>query len=273
MYDKTYVTLNISSTSVRLLSVTGRQVRKWGSMPLPAGLVKDGLILRPKVVGAVISALFKSTGAPKKRVITSLTGLSFIHRILSLPRMERSDQSEAIQRAARKEMLLPLEELYLCWQAIGKRADETDFFVLGVPRNHIDALVQTLGEAGIQPYLVDLNPLALARVANRKEAIIVALEPDCFDIALVADGMPAIMHTINPRGEGATLEDNIRRLVDELSKTVEFYNINHPQNPLSPDRAFVGDRGTVSQYCHQRAYPGRSRAPRRAPDITIEITS
>ena len=234
MYDRTYVTLNISSTSVRLLSVKGRQVRKWGSVPLPPGLVKDGLILRPKVVGAVISALFKSTEIPKTRVITSLTGLSFIHRILSLPRIESDSQQEAIQRAARKEMPLSLEELYLCGQAISEGPDETDLFVIGVPRNLIDALVQTLGEAGIQPYLVDLNPLALARAANREEAIIVALEPGCSDIVLVADGMPTIMHTITPRGEGAILEDNIRLLVDELSKIVEFYNSNRPQNPFSP---------------------------------------
>ena len=235
MYDGTYVTLNISSTSVRLLSVRGRQVRKWGSAPLPPGLVKDGLILRPKVVGAVIGALFKSTEVPRDRVVTSLTGLSFIYRIMSLPRMEADSQGEAIRRAARKEMPLPLEELYLSWQAIDGGQDELEFFVLGVPRNLIDALVQTLGEAGVKPYAIDLNPLALARAANRENAIIVALEPDCFDIVVVADGMPVIMHAITPKGERAGIEDNIRRLIDELSKTVEFYNSNHPQNPLSPD--------------------------------------
>ena len=235
MYDRTYVTLNIGYTSVRLLSVKGNQVKKWGSASLPPGLVKDGLILKPKVVGAVISALFKSTEIPKTRVITSLTGLPFIHRILSLPQTEANAPQEALQRAAKKEMPLPLEELYLCEQAIDSGQDELDFFVLGVPRHPIDALVQTLEEARVQPYRVDLNPLALARVANREDAIIVALEPDCFDIVLVADGLPAIMHTITPRRERATLEDNIRRLVDELAKAVEFYNSNHPQNPLSPD--------------------------------------
>lgn len=233
MSGRTYVTLNISPTSVRLLSVRGREVEKWGSMPLPPGLVKDGLILRPKVVGAVINSLFKSTGITKKRVITSLTGLSFIHRILTLPRMERDSLSEAIQRAARREMLLPPEELYLCGQAISNGADEAGFLILGVPRNPIDVLVQALGEVDIQPYLIDLNPLALARVAHRREAIIVNMESDCFDIVLIADGMPAIMHTISPRGPGATMEENIRKLADELLKTVEFYNNNHPQSPLS----------------------------------------
>jgi Tfp pilus assembly PilM family ATPase len=233
MFTRTYVTLNIGSTSVRLLSVEGRQVKKWGSMPLPPGLVKDGLILRPKVVGALISTLFKSVGVPKKQVIASLAGLSFIHRILSLPRMEHGSLSEAIHRAARKEMMLPPEELYLSWQNIDDRDDEKSFFVLGVPCHPIDVLVETLAEASIPPYLVDLNPLALARTVHRNEAIVVNLEPDCFDIVLISDGMPAVMHTITPRGEGATLEDNIRRLSDELLKTIEFFNNNHPRNPIN----------------------------------------
>ena len=229
-----YVTLNITARSVRLLSVKGKQVEKWGSAPLAPGLIKDGFILQPKAVGATISALFKSTQAPKQRVITSLTGLSFTYRILSLPRTKPALLEEAIQRSARREIPLPLEELYLSWQAINGKHDELDYFVLGVPRNPIDAVIQTLAAAGIEPYIIELKPLALARVANKGDALIVDLEPDCFDVVLVAGGIPAVIHTIAPRGEGANLEDNIRRLTDELSKTVKFYNSSHPQTPLSP---------------------------------------
>jgi hypothetical protein len=232
--SKTFATLNIGSTNIRLLFVEGRQVVKWGSTPLPPGLVKDGLILRPKVVGALISTLFKSAGVPKKQVIVSLAGLSFTHRMLSLPsKMTGDSLSEAIQRAARKEMMLP-DELYLRWQAISGGSDENSFFVLGVPSRPIDVLRETLAAAEIPPYLVDLSPLALARTIHRDEAIAVNLEPDCFDIVLIAGGIPAIMHTMTPRGEGATLEDNIRRLAGELLKTIEFYNNNHPQNPIDP---------------------------------------
>lgn len=56
-------------------------------------------------------------------------------------------------------MPLPLEELYLSWQAIRGRHDELDFFVLGVPKNLIDAVVQTLEMAGLEPYLMDLKSL------------------------------------------------------------------------------------------------------------------
>jgi Tfp pilus assembly PilM family ATPase/Tfp pilus assembly protein PilN len=230
-----YTALNIGSASLKIIAVKGRQVKRWGSLPLEAGLVRDGLVLQPEAVGATIDALFKDSKIPKENVITSLTGLSFTSRFLTMPRLKPALLEEAIRRAARKEIPLPLDELYLSWQPVGSQRDETTFFVVGVPRNLIDTLVQTLAAARLEPYLMDLRPLALARAANRVQAIIASLEPDCFDIVLVADGVPAIMHTISPRGEGATLEDNIRRLADEISRTTGFYQNTHPESRLSQE--------------------------------------
>jgi len=229
-----YITLNIAATSIRLLSVSGRRVKEWGSTPLEAGLIRDGLILQPKAVGSAIDTLFKSTKVAKEQVIISVSGLPFTHRILSLPRIKPELVEEAIELAARREIPLPLEDLYLSWQAVGGRGDEQDFFVLGVPRKLIDAIIQTMTQAGITSYLIDLKQLALARAANRKDALIVSLEPDCLDIVLMADGIPAVMHTITPKGEGASIEDNIQRLKHELSRTVGFYNSSHSDNPLNP---------------------------------------
>jgi Tfp pilus assembly protein PilN len=228
-----YVTLNISSTSIRLLSVTGRQVTRWGDAPLAPGLVRDGLVLQPPVVGEAIDTLFREAKIPNKRVITCLSGLPFTYRFFNLPRLKPALQEEAVLRAAKKEIPLPLEELYLSWQPVTTRQNEQDFFVVGVARNLVDALVRALAVASVEPYLTDLKPLALARAANRGEAIIASLEPDCFDIVLVVKGVPVIMYTASPRWEGATPEENTRQLVDELLKTVDFYNGNHPQEPIS----------------------------------------
>ena len=104
-----------------------------------------------------------------------------------------------------------------------------------MPRNLVDGLTQALNAAGVAPYLMDLRPLALARAANRGEAIVVNLDPDCFDIVFITGGLPAVIHTISPRGEGATLEDNIHRLVDELTKMAAFYQSRHPESQPGPD--------------------------------------
>ncbi len=255
-----YVTLNISNTSVRFLSIKGRQVDKWADAPLASGLVRDGLILQPQAAGEVINTLFKEMKVSRERVIICLSGLPFTYRFLNLPRMKPVLQEEAVLRAARKEIPLPLEELYLFWQPVITRQNEKDFFVAGVTRNLIDAVSEMLASASIDPYLMDLKPLALMRAANRGNAIIASLEPDCYDVVLVAKGLPVIMHTANPRWEGATPEENSRHLVDELLKTINFYNNSHPEEPLDPTTPllltgdFSSEASTVSLIQDETGY-------------------
>jgi type IV pilus assembly protein PilM len=230
-----YTTLNINNRSIKVLAIKGRQVKKWGNLPLTSGLVRDGLILQPQAVGEAIASLFKSTGIPKERVIVSLGGLSFTYRFMNMPQMKPALLDEAIRRAAKKEISLPLEELYISWQSLPGQGEEQTYFILGVPQHYVDALATTLKIASIEPYLMDLPSLALARATGRSDAIIVNIEPDCFDIVFVAGGIPAVMHSISPRSEGATLEDNIKRLADELTKTATFYQSRHPDSAFSPD--------------------------------------
>src|SRR3989304_9544656 len=113
------VTLDISANSLRVVSINGKQVEKWGTAPLEPGLVRDGRILQTQAVGAAIAALFKSLQIPKGSVTAAISGLSFVYRIVRLPRLKPSLMTEAILRAAKKEIPLPLEEVYVSWQTIG----------------------------------------------------------------------------------------------------------------------------------------------------------
>jgi hypothetical protein len=230
-----YVALNISNTSIKLLSLQGRKVKKWGSLDLEEGLVRDGLVLNPQSVGEAISSLFKSARIPKENVITSLAGLPFTYRFIDLPVMKPALLDDAIMRATAKEISLPLEELYLSWKSLPPRGKEQPFFVLGVARHIIDAVVEALHIAGIRPHLMDIRPLALARAANRANAIVVNMDTDCYDIVFIADGLPKVIHSISPRGEESTLEENIQRLVGGLTKTVAFYESSNPESRPGPD--------------------------------------
>jgi Tfp pilus assembly PilM family ATPase len=234
-FNRTYVTLNINANDIRAFSMKGGRVKKWGSTPLAPGLVRDGLILQPNAVAEAIHLLFETMKIPKKRVIVGVTGLSFTYRILSLPKMAPELLDEAIQRAAKREMSLPVEELYLSWHDYGERDGGRDFFVLGVPRNLVTAVVETLTAAGIKPYIMDLKPLALARAPVKNDAIVVSMEPECFDIVLSVNGTTEVMHAVTPKSEGATINDHVKQLTDELSRTVKYYNSNHSESPLSTD--------------------------------------
>ena len=141
---------------------------------------------------------------------------------------------EAIRHESEREMPVPLHELYLCWQDMGEHGSERRFFVVGVPKTLLDAEEQALAHAGIKSHVLDLKPITLARAVNRKEAVIVNLEADTSDIVLVVEGVPVIMRTLITGGQGVTQEDKVRQTTAEVSRTVEFYNSSHPENPISP---------------------------------------
>ncbi len=229
-----YTALNISSRNIKVLTLSGKRVKTWANVDLASGLVRDGVILKPQAVGEAINSLFKSSEVPRKNVIVSVTGLLFTYRFINLPRLNPSLVEEAILRTAKKEISLPLDELYVSWQPTMSKGEEQEYFILGVSRSTVDTLVQTLEIANVEPYLIELRPLALARAANRGDAIIVNMDPDCFDIVLVTNGLPSVLHTVNPRGERATLEDNIYRLANELTKIAAFSQSNYPNTQISP---------------------------------------
>ena len=267
------VALNICGKDIKVLWMNGRRVKKWASAEMPPGLAQYGTILDPAAVGQAVRTLFKSSGIPRERVIMSVSGMPFTYRFLKLPRLKPGLVTEAIMRAAKKEFSTPLEELYLSWQRLPDEGDELSFFVLGVSVNLVDAMVETLKAAGIEPYLMGVRPLALARTAELRDAIIVNVEACSFDIVFVSGGIPQVIHTITPRSEAATVEDNIQRLADELTKTAVFFQSNNPEakidqsTPLlltgdwAANPAVVGLLKTETEYPVEPLVPNVSTPP------------
>jgi Tfp pilus assembly protein PilN len=229
-----YTALNISSRNVKVLTLNGKQVKNWANLDIASGLVRDGTILKPQEVGEVINSLFKTSGASRKNVIVSIASMPFTYRFISLPRLESSLMEEAILRMVKKEITLPIDELYIAWEPTVSKGSEQEYFVAGVPRNTVDTLLQTLEIAKVEPYLVELRSLALARAANRSDAIVVNMEPGCFDIAVITNGLPSVLHTLSPKGDDATLEDNITRLANELTKITAFSQSSEPNTQINP---------------------------------------
>ena len=229
------VSMVINSQSILVTAERNNMIYYHQSVDIPPSAVKDGYIVDQKAVAEIIDTVFKSQRLPRGQVYTSISGMSYIYRVLALPRIKSAMLPEAIERATQKEINLPLSDLYLDWQIISQSEKEITVYVLGVPRRLIDALVETLQKAGIHPAAVDLKSLALARAADRHDALIVDFEPDWFDIIIVSDGLPMTLHTVAPRSSGADLEDNVAHLADEFNRTIDFFNLTHKENSIMAD--------------------------------------
>jgi len=230
---KKVTTLFIRDNSINLLVMKGEKVEKWASLPLEPGLVSQGLIVDEAQVADKVKQLFKETGAQANKVITALSGHDSLYRIITLPELPAAVLPEAIRREAKRTIPTPLEEVYFSYQRLpALTKGESRIFLVTFPRNLVDALIRTLRQAGVKPYILDLAPLALCRIPNEPRAIIVNARLEHLDVIVIADRLPQVIRRLVLPGEAESLEGRLPLIAEEFNRTVAFYNSSHMEKPL-----------------------------------------
>ncbi|MBN2240741.1 MAG: pilus assembly protein PilM [Dehalococcoidales bacterium] len=223
IFSKSITTLNIESDSIRLLQVKGKKVKKFGEAPIPPGLIRYTMINEPETVAEIISALFKRGKVSRRNVIVSMNGFRSVARYVYLPKLGKSKMDEAVKWAAEREMPVPLDTLCIWWQVLETSGNGQMVFLIGIPRNLLNALKKTLSIAGVKPKAIDSKPIALSRLSSNDNAIIADLENETISVVIKADGVPAIMHTLLMNADTTEIEDKVKRLSDDLFRTIEYY--------------------------------------------------
>ena len=228
------VSLFIEDTAIKLLVTSGRRVEKWAKLPLEPELVSDGLILDEAQVAEKLKELFKQQKIVTRTVTAGLSGLNSIYRLTSLPELPAAILPEAVKQEAGRIVPVPIDQLYLSYQTIPAPAGETGIFLAAFPRNTADAMLRTLSKAGIKASTMDLAPLALCRTVDAPEAIVIDGRSAGLDIAILVDRVPQVIRSFSLPGETESMVERLPSIVEELERTIAFYNSGHPAKPLSP---------------------------------------
>jgi type IV pilus assembly protein PilM len=225
-------TIYIDDASIRLMVTRGKRISKLADVPLDMRLADIDAEGKKEELIERIKQLFKSNKITAKKVIVGLSGLHCLTRPIVLPELPRTMLDEAITREARRVLPVPLEQLYISWQIVSMTEGKMEAFMVAVPRHIADNLIDILNRAGYKPYLMDIKPLALARLSREATAIIVDVQSTEFDIIVMVNGIPQPIRTVSFPEESLSLDEKLHVVKDELKRTVEFYNSNNPENPL-----------------------------------------
>ena len=247
VFAKETATINIEDSGIRFMVTKGTWVKRWGSVPLAAGAVREGLILNPLAVSAAMSELISQQHLKKGKVIASLSGIQSVYRIIELPKMPQKILGEAILGEAKREMSISLEKYDLSWFGISERKDPIQrYFLLGVPKNIMDAEVRCLRQAGIRPRSMIIKPVALTRMISRTEALVIDIEPEICTIAVIAGGVPIVMRSIVMNTGYSSLE-LAQRVIQEFELTMEYYQATYLDKPLNPETPLFITGGLASE--------------------------
>ncbi|MFC1913798.1 pilus assembly protein PilM [Chloroflexota bacterium] len=226
------VTLYLDNTQLKLLVTSGKRIKKFAELPLELPSAKVSPAARDAELAAKIKQLLTSRKVGAKKIILGLSGLHCLTRPLTLPLLPKAMLDEAIMREAKRALPVPLEQLHVSWQVISTYEGNTKAFIVAIPRNTTDTIIKVLHQVGLKPYMIDIKPLALARLTGEATAIIVDVQPSEFDIVIMVDGIPQPVRTVPFPGEALPPQEKLDMVKNELIRTIEFYNSNNPEKPL-----------------------------------------
>ena len=240
------VTLNIEATEARLLVLSGGRILRWDSIALPDGVLRNGQVAQPAELGRALNELFARRNAARQSIAVGLSGQRSLVRILNLPPVEPRLLEETVRREARRELPLPIDELYLSWQLLENgTALRKQVFTLGIPRETIDTCLAGLRAANAQPAVMDLKPLALVRAVNLPDVLIADAEAATQDVILVRDGVPLIVRSIGAPPVLRNSAEQADALATEIQRTLDFYqsSMASGRTPWSPAVCLTGMLG------------------------------
>lgn len=230
---KKVVTLYFDDTSIRLLVCKGKHVTRWAELPLQPGQMESAVITGEEEIASQLKQLLKDQKIKERKVIVGLSGLHCLTRPIVLPQLPKAMLNEAVIREAKRLLPVPLEQLYITWQTLPAPEGKTHVFLVAIPRRNADALLRMLRQVNLKPYIVGIKPLALARLVRQPTAIAVDVQPGEFDIVIMVDGIPQPIRTVPFPSQELSWQDKLSIITSDLDRTIQFYNSNSPDQPLS----------------------------------------
>ncbi len=228
-FGKSYVSMFIDDTSIKFLKIKKDVITRWVDIPLEPGLVNDGVINSPDVVADKIRTYIQGQKIDSDQIIVGFSGLHCLSRVMQMPKVsDKKVIDEAVRYEAANNLPVPVENVYLAWQAIKSAGEELNVFFVAYTRDIVDSLVNTLQKAGIRRGLMDLAPLAITNVVDQKTAAVIDVRNSGLDIVVMIDGVPQLIRSL-PLPKEKSLAEKLPVIRDEMERTIKFYTNEKPQ--------------------------------------------
>lgn len=226
--------VNIGSSLIKVVEAKpgkdGINVTALGVAPTPPGTIENEVITDPQTLGQAIRQLIKESGITCKRCVSSVSGQStVVVRIIEVPKMTQKELAETMKWEVERHVPFAANEVVMDFQPIDRPAaggdDQNMEVLLAVAQQEvINKHVETIYAAGLDPVVIDVEPLAISRAlidaskngAREQTIAIVNIGAAVTDMGIYQNGLLAFPRTLPIAGDSIT-----RALSDSLQISIE----------------------------------------------------
>lgn len=189
----------------------GLELVALSSLPVPEGIFEDGQISDPPALAALIQSALAESKIKAQRVATAIPGREAIVRLIPLP-AELDDQElreMVLNHEAGLYLPYPREEADVDYQKLGYFVDEdgiekVQVLLVATRKEITDNYRDTFQQAGLKVDVLEISSFALLRTireqlrqfAPQEAVVLVDIEFDNTEIAIIVDGVPQFSRTV-----------------------------------------------------------------------------
>lgn len=172
LLQKGQLALDIAGSGIVAVDLAGKvghlKLRAYHDWPLPAGLVVDGEIADVDLFARELKALVASHKLRGRTVHLAVSNQKVIVRNIDMPEMTEEELAGAIQFQAQEYIPIPVDEVVLDSQIIGKHvgsdgSSRQEVLLVAAQRMMINALLSAVRRSGLKVSGIDVACLALVR--------------------------------------------------------------------------------------------------------------
>jgi type IV pilus assembly protein PilM len=241
-------------------------------VPTPPRSVEGGVIVDPTAVASALTEVFALGGFKTRQVIASVGGdSSVVVRITEVPKMSGKELDEAIQWELDRQTPFPIDQCVYDYQVLqppdaDPNAQNMEVLLAVAQEDMVNAHVDTMLSAKLNPVAIDVEPLAISRAivdaANGQYADqtvgILHIGATSTLILIVRKGLLSFVRTVPTAGNSLTaairqsfMSDEqrsewVKRQFADLSDAVGEGAVSAPVGPSATD--MLGEEGEDSVF-------------------------
>ncbi|MCA1834182.1 MAG: type IV pilus assembly protein PilM [Actinomycetota bacterium] len=214
--------LDVGTTAVRAAEISqgkdGTSLVRFSQVGLPPSAAPDGEVADVGLVTASIKEAIERGGFRTRRVGVGVSNQKVVVRQVDLPWMEEAELRSSIQFQVQEFIPIPVDDAILDFQVLEEFAAEggerrMQVLLVAAQRGMIDALVQAVQNAGLDPALVDVSPFAALRavspehpplLAGRESEALIDIGGGVTNIVLHEQGSPKFVRILPMGGADIT---------------------------------------------------------------------
>lgn len=170
-----------------------------GEGAAPPGSMENGRILDSAALGVALRHLLARTEINTTRALIVASDALASFRVLTFP---KASTDAEIDSAVRSELNLGSERMSFRHLEVLAGRDERTVFAAVWDRGQVQAITHAAKQAGLEPAVIDLKSLCVARALPEVSCIFLDMSVDPCEAVLIDERIPRVWHTFRLESGG-----------------------------------------------------------------------